>query len=640
MAFADFQTIKERIKQAIDIVDLVGRYIPLRRQGRLFVGLCPWHDDTHPSLQVDPQRQTFRCWVCNIGGDIFSFLMRIEGIEFREAFKSLADRAGIPLAPPPSTAGAKSAGSSGQVSKSALLEVLAWAEKKYHECLLSPALGEVPRRYLADRGISPETVAKFRLGFSPPQPDWIVREARREKIEVSLLMAAGIVGRSSTGVLYDRFSGRVIFPIHDVQNRPVSFGGRILPEKYGVNPGIPFGAQAKYLNGPETPVFAKSRMLYGLGQAWQAITRAGRAVVVEGYTDCILAHQAGFPETVAVLGTAFGDLHLRLLQRYTNQVVLLLDGDEAGRRRATELLELFIAADVDLRVVTLPGETDPADFLTQFGADALRDLLTNRAVDAFEHARRVFVGETPPEDLAARHRVLERLLRMIAASPVLRSEENQIREALLLQRLGQNFGLSEEVLRQRVAELRHQALARKLTSRVMGSSSSGGIVSGAKPSSPLSRAGEGEEIPARWQRELLEILFMDPNLIEEAAKNISPDEIRYPIYREIYRAMCSLARSGKPVNLDQLLLHFEDPDFHSVLVCLEEEAHRKRLEDPREALRDFVAVFRMRLTEEEIPKQMKKLESGELTEEEQLLLLEQIVAMRRQRASPAVPQSE
>jgi hypothetical protein len=206
--------------------------------------------------------------------------------------------------------------------------------------------------------------------------------------------------------------------------------------------------------------------------------------------------------------------------------------------------------------------------------------------------------------------------------------------------LGQHFEISEEVLRQRVAELRRHALGRKLISRVAGVSPSAGIVSGAKPTTAFSRTGDREEIPARWQRELLEILFMDPNLIEEAAKSISPDEIRYPVYREIYRAMCSLARSGQPVNLDRLLLHFEDPDYHSVLVCLEEDAQRKRLEAPREALRDFVAVFRMRLTEEEIPKQTKKLESGELSEEEQLLLLERIVAMRRQHASPAVPQSE
>jgi len=631
VALADFQSIKERIKQAIDIVDLVGRYIPLRRQGRLFVGLCPWHDDTHPSLQVDPQRQTFRCWVCNIGGDIFSFLMRIEGLEFREAFKSLADRAGISFRPPSPNVGAKPSGAPPQVSKSALLEVLTWAEKKYHECLLAGAQGEVPRQYLADRGIASDMVVKFRLGFSPPEPDWIVREARRQKIDIALLIAAGIVGRSSTGALFDRFCGRVLFPIHDVQNRPISFGGRILPEKYGITPRIPFGLQAKYLNGPETPVFAKSRMLYGLGQAWQAITRAGRAIVVEGYTDCILAHQFGFPETVAVLGTAFGDLHLRLLQRYTNQVVLLLDGDEAGRQRAAELLELFIAADVDLRVATLPGETDPADFLTEFGAEALRDLLAHRAIDAFEHARRVFVGEHPPEDLAARHRVLERLLRTIAASPILRSEENQLREALLLQRLGQHFGISEEALRQRVALLRRQSPGRRLSSRSSGPPRSGGrTLSGKALTAPLP-PGDREEIPARWQRELLEILFMDPTLIEEAARAVPPERIRYPVYREIYRAMCMLARSGETVNLDRLLLHFEDPEYHSVLVCLEEDASRKKLENPREALEAFLAVFHMRLTEEEIPKETKKLESGELSEEEQLLLLQHIVALRRKK---------
>ncbi len=605
MGSPDYQHTKERIKQTIDIVDLVGRYIPLRRQGRLLVGLCPWHDDRHPSLQVDPQRQTFRCWVCNIGGDIFTFLMRIEGLEFREAFRTLAEMAGLPIHSS-GDSGCRSGRGSPHPSKVALQEVLRWAEEKYHEYLLEHASAAPVRRYLEERGLAAESIERFRLGFSPPTPDWLVREARRQQIDPAELMAAGVVARSATGMLYDRFCGRLIFPIHDAQFRTVSFGGRILPEQYGIRPGIPFGAQAKYLNGPETPLFSKSRTLYGLAQAWQAIYRAGRALVVEGYTDCILAHQYGFAETVAVLGTAFGEAHLRLLRRYTHSVVLLLDGDEAGRKRAAELLELFLAGDADLRVAILPEEKDPAEFLLTAGPEALSAILTTAAVDAFEHARRVFVGERPPAGLAAADWALERLLRVVAAAPSWGREENRIREGLLLRRLSFEFAVGEEVLRKRLAELRRT-----------------------RPSRKGPEMSPREEIPEPWQRELLEILLAHPRLVGTALAVIPPESIAYPPYRRIYVAMKVLTDSGQSVTLDALLNYFEDPHLHSLLVALDEEAHRKQIEAPQEALEAFVKTFMMRTVEQELPRVTQRLASEKLSESEQLALLERIVSLRR-----------
>jgi DNA primase len=452
-------------------------------------------------------------------------------------------------------------------------------------------------------------------------------------------MAAGVVGRTSTGFLFDRFCGRVIFPIHDAQNRPLSFGGRILPESYGLAPGVPFSAKAKYVNGPETPVFAKSRMLYGLGQAWQAISRAGRTIVVEGYTDCILAHQFGFNETVAVLGTAFGEHHLRLLQRYTQQIVLLLDGDEAGRRRTNQLLELFLAADVDLRVVILPADTDPADFLLQFGPQALAELLAREAVDAFEHARRVFVGQKPPENLAASYHALDRILRLVAASPALRSEENKLREGLLLQRLSREFQIDEALLRSRLAELRRQLTGRQTfatATEIQTARAAPGELSSSFGRRTLPR----EDIPAPWQRELLEILFVAPSLIPLAAQHIPPEGIKYGIYREIYRQICRLAAEGEPVSLEQLLLLFEDPQVHSVLVCLEEDARQKGLEDPRAALEAFIATYQTRMVEQQIPVAARKLASESLSETEQLALLQQIIAVRRAAGGTALSQEE
>ena len=240
---------KERVKQAVDIVDLVGSHIQLRRQGRNYVGLCPWHDDSRPSLQVNPERQSFKCWVCDIGGDVFSFVMKMEGVEFREALEMLAERAGIaverarprPIVLPGEIAsdtgepvqGEREA-TGGTADKRTLLQAMAWAAKRYHECLLESSDADAARRYLQERGITAESVERFHLGFAPLERDWILREAKGEvsperlRRRARVLEAVGILARPAEGGnTYDRFRGRLLFSIRDSQGRPVGIGGRV-----------------------------------------------------------------------------------------------------------------------------------------------------------------------------------------------------------------------------------------------------------------------------------------------------------------------------------------------------------------------------------------------------------------------------
>jgi len=389
--------VKERVKQAVDIVDLVGSHIQLRRQGRNYVGLCPWHDDSRPSLQVNPERQSFKCWVCDIGGDVFSFVMKIEGVEFREALEMLADRAGIELEklkPRPRVRLAASAepAADGQtaepeaaetvaagIDKRTLLQAAAWAEKQYHRCLLENPAAEPARRYLRERGISDESIERFGLGFSPLDRDWILQQAAasdaaQRNRRMKTLEAVGVlVVPSEGGGPFDRFRGRLMFSIRDGQGRPVGFGGRVLPEERKgdksnlperpegclaqIKP-VPFSQpithRAKYINTPETPLFTKSKLLYGLDLARDTLRKTRTALVMEGYTDVIVAHQHGFTNAVAVLGTALGESHVRLLKAHADRIVLVLDGDEAGMHRANEVLELFVAQQADLRILTLP----------------------------------------------------------------------------------------------------------------------------------------------------------------------------------------------------------------------------------------------------------------------------------------------
>ncbi len=406
---------KDQVRQAIDIVDLAGQYLQLRREGRIYKALCPWHDDTRPSLQINPQRQSFKCWVCNIGGDIFSFMMKIENVDFPEALSMLAERAGISLRPQrPATRGPIDATGSTQTppaspdDKRALYRAMAWAEEQYHRCLTESPEAQPARRYLDERGISDETIAKYHLGFSPSAWDWIISRAandshaREAGITPRILERIGlVVPRQTGGGYYDRFRGRVLFSIRDSQGRPVAFGGRVLPEFAADNP-------AKYINSPETPLFSKSKMLYGLDTAREAIGRCHTAVVMEGYTDVLIARQFGVANSVAVLGTALGERHIQLLRRhYADTIQLVLDGDEAGQKRTNEILELFIAEQVDLRICTLPDELDPCDFLLHRGAADFETRLT-AATDALEHAYRVATRginvRQQPHEANARHR--------------------------------------------------------------------------------------------------------------------------------------------------------------------------------------------------------------------------------------------
>ncbi|MFZ5832259.1 MAG: DNA primase, partial [Planctomycetota bacterium] len=440
---------KEQVRQAVDIVDLVGSYIQLRRQGRNYVGLCPWHEDRRPSLQVNPDRQTFKCWVCDIGGDVFSFIMQIEGLPFPEALAMLAERAGIELKPerrgPDDSAGGSK--SDGPIDKRVLLKALAWAEGRYHDCLMNAPDAEPARRYLAERGISAESIARFGLGFSPTARDWILDQADRNPKRAQVLEAVGILARSESGGWYDRFKARLLFSIRDAQGRPVGMGGRVLPEL------ATHTTPAKYVNSPETALFSKSRLLYGLDLARQAIRREDRVLVMEGYTDVIAAHQAGFENAVAVLGTALGEAHIRLLKRFTDHVVLVLDGDEAGQRRTNEILELFASQPVDLKIVTLPQGLDPCEFLEAQGANAFRQAIEEQAVDALDHAFAIHTRDIDVDrDVHAATQALEHLIALVAKAPV--ASDGGLRLQRIVQRIAGRFRVDEQDIRRRMAERR------------------------------------------------------------------------------------------------------------------------------------------------------------------------------------------
>ncbi len=361
----------EQIRAASDIVDVVGSYLPLKRAGANFVALCPFHREKSPSFNVNPHKQIFHCFGCHKGGDVFTFVKEYENITFPEAVKRLADRAKIPLEFEQTPGGQQT-----RHLKDQLLQIHEQITQRWQNTLANEAAGQTARDYLAKRGVSEEAVKLFRLGCAPDAWDDTVNWAKSKEHDLALVEKAGLILRKEgTDKFYDRFRGRLIFPICDEQGRVIGFSGRILSgdEK-----------TAKYVNSPETPIFTKSKVFFGLDKSKRAVLDAGFAIICEGQLDLITCFMAGVQNVVAPQGTAFTAEHARILKRYVDEVVLCFDSDEAGQKAAIRSLDHLLASGLAIRVAVVPAPHDPDSFIKTNGAEAFRKLI-ERADGFFDY---------------------------------------------------------------------------------------------------------------------------------------------------------------------------------------------------------------------------------------------------------------
>lgn len=624
MSLSELQDAKEQIRQAVDIVDLVGSYVALRRQGRGYVALCPWHDDSRPSLQVNPERQSFKCWVCDIGGDIFSFLMRMEGLEFRETLEMLADRAGITLAPTEQKGDEPS-----QFDRRNLLRAMAWTEKQYCECLLQAEEAEPARRYLAERGISAESISQFHLGFAPMSWNWLLNRAMRAGSSPAVLERVGLASPRQSGEgYYDRFRGRLMFSIRDVRSRPIAFGGRVLP---GVGDSNPDRAEAKYINSPETPLFSKSSQLYALDLARAGIAHEQSIVVMEGYTDVIMAHQHGITNAVAVLGTALGDRHVPLVRRFTDSVTLVLDGDEAGQRRTMqildELLALFVAQEIDLQILTLPEGADPCDVIAAQGSDAFRQLLST-SVDALDHKINAVTNglASAPGTHRSAQAVEEILSALARALPTQMGATSAafVREQQVLSRLGREFGVAEDALHTRLTARRRE-IASRSRHQVQ-----------AKPAGETQRSAQRLTL-SPWERELLELLLHQPEFLPRLAEVLTPKEVPTDVCRSFYIQALEAMHAGQIPSFDQLMLSTDDPYAKSLLVDCDEHGREKLSSDTDQRVRDLLARIAQEKQTAHHQSQLADLKQNRLDPEHEQEVLTELFSDFRRRQTGSSP---
>jgi DNA primase len=544
---------KELVRSRTDLAELIGEKVALTavRGGRDFIGLCPFHDDHTPSFHVYPERQSYKCWACGAGGDCFSFIMEDQRLEFRQALELLAGRANIEL---PRSLGRSSG--PGRDEKLRLFEALKWAEGEFHRCLLSPSEGARALRYLKEqRGFTDETIAQFRLGYSPDSWDWLMSRARG-KFTPQQLLAVGLLrerpGGAGSSSHYDYFRDRVMFPIRDTQGRPVAFGGRILPDSPHENTG-------KYINSPESDFYKKSSVLYGFDAARDAIRKSETVILVEGYTDCIMAHQHGVANIVAPCGTALTDTHVSQLKRFARKVVLVFDGDKAGQDASERVLVKLLSHEIDLRLLTLPGGADPADFVAEHGGPAFQERAA-AAPEAWEYKLRAAIGRYGVDSIDARHRVLDEMLELVSHVPRLIGSP---REQLVFSRLAQRLALDEPTVRRRLEELRRRNSGR-------AAAKSAGTVASVRPADPY-QADAG----AQFECELLEILFAAPELVSQVRQQVGVDHFRNVACRGLLDVCYTLAEGGAEPSFDRVMSDLEDLELKRVAVTIDEQSRRK-----------------------------------------------------------------
>jgi len=510
-----------QVAQATDIVELVSQYVALVKRGKEHVGLCPFHDDSRPSMYVSPAKQIYKCFACGAGGGVFQFLMQYDKVTFPEAVRSLAEKANIPL--PQADRSGRSAGPDGQagVSRNDLFKVVAFAAR-FFQSRLGSAAGGKALDYARRRGLSEQSIKRFAIGYSPDGWDALTLAAGRERISASQLVAAGLAARRESGGCYDRFRGRLMFPIYDPQDRPVGFGARALkPDE-----------QAKYINSPASAVFDKSAQLYALNWSREGIVSTGRAVVVEGYLDALMAIQHGMGNVVATLGTALNDRHVRLLSRYARQVVLVFDADAAGQAAAERAMEIFLAQRLDVRVATIPAGKDPCDYCLAEGGEAMARLV-DEAPDAIEHAwqLRQAAWRQAGASLAERRRLVDEFLSLVVSSAAYGAIDG-IRQGQLAQHISHLLNVSAVELQRQM-----QRLGRRVRKPA------------AAADAPATPAGDVQD-PA--ERNVLEVLLNDGDLFDVAAERIGPEDFTVPEYRHIARLVWQCGAAGQ-INIDELL---------------------------------------------------------------------------------------
>ncbi len=589
--------ILERIRAASDIVDVIGSYLPLKKAGANFVALCPFHKEKSPSFNVNPHRQIFHCFGCHKGGDVFTFVKEYENIGFVDAVRRLADRAKVPLEFDQNPAEQQT-----RHLKDQLLQIHEQIAQRWQNCLLNEAAGQMARDYLAKRGVSADAVKLFRLGAAPDLWDDTVNWAKSKDHDLPLVEKAGLILRKEGSEhYYDRFRGRLIFPICDEQGRVIGFSGRILSgdEK-----------TAKYVNSPETPIFTKSRIFFGLDKSKRAILDAGFAVVCEGQLDLIACFMGGVQNVVAPQGTAFTDQHARILKRYADEVVLCFDSDEAGQNAAVRSLDHLLASGLAVRVAVVPAPHDPDSFIKANGGEAFRKLVEN-AGGFFDYYLNRLCAQNDANSDKGRNTILHDMAEAIHKTA------NSVLIDTYAQKTALRLGVAPEAVR---AEFKKVPAVR--TEPDQGE---------AEP-----MAGQSEPSrPPNHEFHLLKLLLLHDDLVAWAALHLDVNWISHPLVRQIVAQRLAAQTNETWKSLGAFLDECELPEMRGLIT--EAVAEDRKIPNPEQQLGDVASKLRNQFLDRQIATRTQKISQPGMPEAEQNELLRQQQKLREQKRAPLSP---
>lgn len=543
------EDLVEEVRMKNDIVDVISGYVKLQKKGSSYFGLCPFHNEKSPSFSVSPSKQMYYCFGCNAGGNVFTFIMEYENYTFLEALKMLAERAGVEL---PEGEYSEEARARADM-KSTLLEVNKLAAKYYYAQLKSEQ-GSAAHSYLTGRGLSEETITGFGLGYSNKYSGALYRYLKSKGYSDSILVKAGLITVDEKKGAYELFWNRVMFPIMDVNNRVIGFGGRVMGD-----------AKPKYINTSETEVFDKSKNLYGLNRA--RTSRKNYFLICEGYMDVIALHQAGFNNAVATLGTALTLGHASLIKRYVSDVYLTYDSDDAGTKAALRAISILKGAGIAVKVIRMDPYKDPDEFIKQLGAEAFEERI-QKATNGFMFSLEIQEREFDMNSPEGKNSFLD------AASEKLNTFEDEIERDLYIKAVAEKYNVGYESLKKKVAKIAIKTGLAKPAD---------------KPKQATNKERGKEDGNLQSQKILLTWLIENDKIFAQIKKYITPDDFTKELYRTVAKLLYEQYESGE-INPAKLMNHFNDEEEHREVASLFHthirELHTK--EEQEKALKETI----------------------------------------------------
>jgi len=577
--------IIEKVRESVRIEDLALRYIPsLKKKGRNYTGLCPFHKEKTPSFSISPDKQIFQCFGCNTGGNIFTFIGKIENIGFIESVKRIADIAGIIIDDKAEEA-------------SSVIPAIRRINKyamSFYQAYLTSGEGAAGKKYLQDRGVSEEAIESFKLGFSPDSWDRLSANLKRNKADLDLAENIGLIGKSQKyqGSYYDKFRNRVIFPIFDRSNNVIAFGGRAITNEN----------QPKYLNSPESEVYQKRSVLYGLNFAQNEIKELDRAIIVEGYLDVIGCHQNGITNVVAPLGTALTESHIKMLSQICNEVIMLFDSDSAGINASLKSIDTSQLFNIDIKIAVLPQD-DPFDFIMKKGVRELMAVIDSAEKPVDFKIRNVIERNRGKDSLSKLPELFDIIKNISYSEDSNRSTEAE--KSYYLTKLSQMLGIEEEALRFDYKRFEKGAVIKSAEKR---------------------KTGENLKYDTRAYRDLIHLILHYPEITGDVLIDFSPDEITDPLANKIFTTISKLYNSENELRVDKIFDFFPkglEMDFLNSTI-----QNEASVEDPKAAYTEIYVNLKLHNIDKKITEYVEKVKkSGS----DRLEYLAEIEILRREK---------